>query len=454
MVCSPQKKGREAQHQVQLQIIFRGYQTISEILHGFDVGPSAVGFDGANVYFTSLGKFSYERGCTIVDPSRRSTTYELRLVKYFRRGFDLICPHLNMQTLHQLSQHNLICKMYQAIALPKLPFVLTSISGNRIAIERFMMYDSEYNMSQDDNTDVEDDDDKTDPISFGQKFSSALKATGCRATSDYGVSSSGRPRKIKERRIRRRLCSSVRNLKFRRHRRVALSPLRGQTHNSEDDTNRKDHNTEGRLRLCLTNLERLLHNGIAIEDEENDSNQKLKDKQDNKDYKEYKSILGDQIKPEQRLFFWSHHYNVDSWLGNNETPAKPLLSVEMIQQTYKQISDTLLSDNLTESLKTIKRFITVQSTESITDDLTKLISAPLYTRNDQKTNSRTLCLKEYLQKLIDKQTQWTIELYTHLPLQINIPWRMHNPQSQLPLSGSFYPVECSEQEWYGALFSK
>lgn len=41
------------------QIIFRIYKNVTEILHGFDLGSSAVGYDGKQVYFTSLSLLSY-----------------------------------------------------------------------------------------------------------------------------------------------------------------------------------------------------------------------------------------------------------------------------------------------------------------------------------------------------------------------------------------------------------
>ena len=49
-----------------LQIILRLYNTPSEILHGFDLGSSAVGFDGTNVYLTSLKRFQFKMGHLIL----------------------------------------------------------------------------------------------------------------------------------------------------------------------------------------------------------------------------------------------------------------------------------------------------------------------------------------------------------------------------------------------------
>lgn len=50
-----------------IQVIFRLYRTKSEILHGFDIASSGVGFDDQNVILTSLSQFSYEYNCNIVN---------------------------------------------------------------------------------------------------------------------------------------------------------------------------------------------------------------------------------------------------------------------------------------------------------------------------------------------------------------------------------------------------
>lgn len=78
------------------QIIFRLYRTKSEILHGFDIGASAVGWDGKELYFTSLSMFAYLTGYIIHDPARASPTYEQRMKKYSDRRFIIIHPHTSM----------------------------------------------------------------------------------------------------------------------------------------------------------------------------------------------------------------------------------------------------------------------------------------------------------------------------------------------------------------------
>ena len=109
LIIGPYKEMNNNCKYFTLQFIFRIYSSVSEILHGFDLGSSAVGFDGSQVYFTSLSKFCYEYKCNIVDTSRRSTSYEYRLKKYLMRGFNIILPRLtyyinikhdNIQPIH------------------------------------------------------------------------------------------------------------------------------------------------------------------------------------------------------------------------------------------------------------------------------------------------------------------------------------------------------------------
>ena len=79
------------------QIIFRAYNTKSEILHGFDLGSCAVGYDGNTIHFTTLSTFAYAYRKNIVDTTRRSLNYEYRLLKYLGRGFEVILPGLKNQ---------------------------------------------------------------------------------------------------------------------------------------------------------------------------------------------------------------------------------------------------------------------------------------------------------------------------------------------------------------------
>ena len=80
---------------ITIQFIFRLYNTMSEIIHGFDIPSCSVIYDGHNVYFTTMSYFAYKNNVNIVDVSRYSTTFEHRIVKYLTRGFSILFPPIN-----------------------------------------------------------------------------------------------------------------------------------------------------------------------------------------------------------------------------------------------------------------------------------------------------------------------------------------------------------------------
>lgn len=119
-----------------IQIIFRLYKTRAEILHGFDLGSSAVGYSGSRLYFTALSKFCYEHMCNIVDTTRRSTTYEKRLMKYFNRDFEIILPELDISKCS--TENILLYKEYREFcSLPFLAFTYSNVIDNKIILSRF-----------------------------------------------------------------------------------------------------------------------------------------------------------------------------------------------------------------------------------------------------------------------------------------------------------------------------
>ena len=117
------------------QVIFRIYTSVSEILHGFDLGSSAIGFNGYEVRFTSLGLFAYEYLCNIVDTTRRSTSYEHRLLKYLDRGFEIICPDMdiNKLTTRMTDSYD---GLFDICEMPYLTFTYKGRSGNKIHFNR------------------------------------------------------------------------------------------------------------------------------------------------------------------------------------------------------------------------------------------------------------------------------------------------------------------------------
>ena len=119
---------------IKVQIILRLYNTMSEILHGFDIGSSAVGFDGSNVQFTSLSKFSFENMVNVLDTTRRSTTYENRLIKYFQSGFSIVLPNLDISKLKTMYHKYGLSEVCE---LPYMVFSYTNVYGNNICVDTF-----------------------------------------------------------------------------------------------------------------------------------------------------------------------------------------------------------------------------------------------------------------------------------------------------------------------------
>lgn len=78
-----------------VQIILRLYHSPAEILLGFDIDSCAIGFDGKNVWTMERCIRALNKRYNLVNPSRRSTTYEYRLYKYSKRGFSVCVPSLN-----------------------------------------------------------------------------------------------------------------------------------------------------------------------------------------------------------------------------------------------------------------------------------------------------------------------------------------------------------------------
>jgi ankyrin repeat protein len=77
-----------------VQIVLRIYRSISEILTGFDVDCSCAAYDGSQVYASPRALAAYMTQVNTIDLSRRSPSYENRLSKYSRRGFEIYWPLL------------------------------------------------------------------------------------------------------------------------------------------------------------------------------------------------------------------------------------------------------------------------------------------------------------------------------------------------------------------------
>lgn len=78
-----------------VQIVLRLYQSVSEILTGFDIDCSCLAYDGTQVHGSPRAITALATQINTVDLSRRSPSYESRLSKYSHRGFEVYWPLLD-----------------------------------------------------------------------------------------------------------------------------------------------------------------------------------------------------------------------------------------------------------------------------------------------------------------------------------------------------------------------
>ncbi|RPB03650.1 ankyrin [Choiromyces venosus 120613-1] len=82
-----------------VQIVLRLYKSISQILTGFDVNCACVAYDGTRILAVPRAIAAAMTQCNDIDLTRRSPSYENRLAKYSRRGFEVYCSFLDRSRL-------------------------------------------------------------------------------------------------------------------------------------------------------------------------------------------------------------------------------------------------------------------------------------------------------------------------------------------------------------------
>eukprot|EP01059_Diplonema_ambulator_P025062 TRINITY_DN42042_c0_g1_i1.p1 TRINITY_DN42042_c0_g1~~TRINITY_DN42042_c0_g1_i1.p1 ORF type:complete len:1754 (+),score=585.15 TRINITY_DN42042_c0_g1_i1:52-5313(+) len=82
-----------------VQIVLRMYKSPSEVLIGFDIDACTVGFDGTRAWANPRARRAINKQINLVDMTRRSLTYEVRLAKYAKRGFAVAIPDVDAARL-------------------------------------------------------------------------------------------------------------------------------------------------------------------------------------------------------------------------------------------------------------------------------------------------------------------------------------------------------------------
>ena len=71
-----------------------------QVLVGFDVDCCSVAYDGTRVLVTPRAHNAIISQYNTLDMSRRSPSYEMRLAKYARRGFEVLVPNLQRDLIN------------------------------------------------------------------------------------------------------------------------------------------------------------------------------------------------------------------------------------------------------------------------------------------------------------------------------------------------------------------
>ncbi|KAF3928803.1 hypothetical protein ABW21_db0208075 [Orbilia brochopaga] len=82
-----------------VQIVLRLYSSISEILTGFDVSCACVAYNGEQVFANPRAIVAWMLQCNDIDITRRSPSYEHRLAKYRKRGFEIYYSGLDRKII-------------------------------------------------------------------------------------------------------------------------------------------------------------------------------------------------------------------------------------------------------------------------------------------------------------------------------------------------------------------
>ena len=85
-----------SREEIKIQFIKRIYSSPSEIIHGFDIDSSCILFDinSNSFYTTKRGYYSLTNKTNIINFNKLSPSYEYRLIKYFKRGYNIYIPQI------------------------------------------------------------------------------------------------------------------------------------------------------------------------------------------------------------------------------------------------------------------------------------------------------------------------------------------------------------------------
>lgn len=135
---------------VKIQVITRLYFSPEHAILGFDLDPCCVAYDGRRVIALPRALRSLSTRMIIADPTRQSTSYEARLLKYAKRGFSIAVPGLDIvaqmkAVLNKITMWK-TTKQYVGLAgVQQLLGMLYAVTGDKAARKLFRFRLSDYN---------------------------------------------------------------------------------------------------------------------------------------------------------------------------------------------------------------------------------------------------------------------------------------------------------------------
>jgi hypothetical protein len=89
-----------------VQIILRLYNSVTQVISGFDIDSCCVAYDCNELYCMPRFLRSTVQGYNLVDPERQSLNYGYRLFKYLTRGFRIALPGYDHERVIKTSINN------------------------------------------------------------------------------------------------------------------------------------------------------------------------------------------------------------------------------------------------------------------------------------------------------------------------------------------------------------
>lgn len=120
-----------------LQFVHRIYPSIDMVIGGFDIAQASIATNGDEIFMTPMAFFALSYNVEILNLSRRSTSYEHRLIKYMQRyNLKIILPGFSYNIVNKFPQIKLSKTQL------KLPYLsLTYVGHNRFYINTTMIQD-------------------------------------------------------------------------------------------------------------------------------------------------------------------------------------------------------------------------------------------------------------------------------------------------------------------------